>query len=142
MIEIAILESPDIDSIGVHKFNLNRIKLGTKRNSNLIIYDKGLYKKKILILIKNDRCIIKCDHLSFYIDGKQYLGSRAISINEQLTIGNTKLSVTKYKAEEYFSGAITDYISSRKNDIYMEDPPLYELIEEIELELLDLEKNK
>ena len=141
MIEINISESPDIDSIGLHQFKSNKVTLGTKKNNNIILYDQELYKKEFSVIINDDKCILRSADKHFFIAGKKYLGAKVLVPNEEFTIGKTKISVTRYQSEKKLPASIAEHITSKKNNLYMDDPPLYELIEEIELEFLDLEKS-
>jgi len=139
MIEIQITDSPDIDSKGIHHFKLNKITMGAKKNNNLVIFDPSLKRKEFLLVIKNNHCILRSYNSPFFINNMKYEGVRALKVNEIFTIGKTSVKLINFSKEEMLPSSLAEYISQQKDILQKEDSLRYDLIEEIELELLDLE---
>ena len=86
MITFEILESPDFDSIGIHKFEINYLAIGPRKKNLLIVYDKQIINGYIELRLKEENKLIINGLSPYFIRGIKYQGSKNLKKGEEVII--------------------------------------------------------
>lgn len=141
MIHLEIINSPDIDSIGIYKFETNQVTIGNHRTNNLSILDPDIGQKTIKILIKEEKLFIysSSGHVPILVDQIKFQGSKSINKNNEIIIGKTILKIHHFQNDPELISDLESFVINTKEEIAKSGPGNYSIIEEIEQSLADTE---
>lgn len=102
MIQIEILESPDINLLSTFKFFQNELYLG-RNSGNIHIEDPSLLDSHLMIEVVEKDLLVhpQKDVSSYLIDGKRASNIRKVKIGQLITIGHTKIKICGFELTEF-----------------------------------------
>ena len=140
MITFEITQSDDIESIGEFTFNIDRLKIGDLLNSNFVLYEKWFRSSSIILFISKDKLFLKANpDKTFLVNDIKYSGSKLLKINDVVEIGKTKVKIKKFSPTFDPEFKLNNVLAEKKLKFSKEDPDSYNLINEIENEIVKLE---
>ncbi|MAW07105.1 MAG: hypothetical protein CME61_02365 [Halobacteriovoraceae bacterium] len=140
MITFEITQSDDIESIGEFTFNIDRLKIGDLLNSNFVLYEKWFRSSCITLFISKDRLFLKAHpEKIFMVNDIKYSGSKLLKINDVVEIGKTKIKIKSFSPTFDPEFKLNNVLAEKKLKFSKENPDSYNLINEIENEIVKLE---
>ncbi|EQC51690.1 FHA domain-containing protein [Bacteriovorax sp. DB6_IX] len=132
MIQIEIVDSPDLLSIGVTTYHLHHITLGRSLKNTIILNDSELSKEHALFRLSQRGLIFECD-ANYLHNQKKVTGTILIKPNDTIEIGQTEIKILNYD--------LTNLLDSNEYYKYIEeleikDQDLANLISSIEEEFI------
>ena len=130
MINLEIKESPDSNVISSFKYFQNQIYLG-RTSGDLWIDDNHLYATHIMLeVIGRDLLIHPQKGVEFFlINGKRASSIRKLKLNDQITIGQTIISVVGF--EETVKESKKTILNAKLNKLIDENSPRLSVIESL-----------
>ncbi len=135
MIEIEVIESPDIISIGPRNFFFNTILIG-KDSGDVLINEEQILDPHLTIEIRPDiNLSYQSPDVPFYhLNNKRVSGPQKIKKNDVIKIENSVLKIINLTYENYNTQEETDIFNKKLLEVKDKDPELfkvYEIIKEI-----------
>ncbi len=130
MINLEIKESPDSNVISTFKYFQNQIYLG-RTSGDLWIDDKNLYATHVMLEVIGKELIIHPQKgvEFFLINGKRASAIRKLKANDQVTIGQTIISILSF--EETVKESKKNILNAKLNKLIEEDSPRLPVIERL-----------
>lgn len=97
MITLSISKSPDSNAIGNYPFHRNIISIGMHRG-DILIADPLIIDLHLLLEV-TPICVVcyKSDRIeSYHLNGKKTVNTRELKSGDQLTIGNTEITLLNF----------------------------------------------
>lgn len=136
MIVIDFLHSPDEDLLTRFQFHYDRIELGASSNSNLLINDPDWQDLSIKLQLTAQFLRLDVGETAYLLNGKKIIGSKLLSKNDQITLGNTTFKIIDfYQSEISYEKRLRD----RFQEINQTYPDVAILLDGLEEELLKLQ---
>ena len=141
MIDLEIIKSPDLDSIGRYKFETNQISIGQHRSNNIPVYDQMIGQKIIKILIKENKLFIysQSKFVPIIVNKIKFQGSKNLNKNSIVSFGNTTIKINDFIHDPDLITDLESFVINTKESIAQSGPGNYSIIEEIEQSLAEIE---
>ena len=137
--EVIHSEDPELSNDFLNYFD--HFKIGSSSQADIIINDSLLSALHIKLEVKEESLICKSadSESSFLVNGKKYSGSKVLKVNDELSIGNTKIKITDFSKTDR---DLESNLEEQYNSAIEKIPELESVIFQLERELLKLERNK
>ena len=100
MIEISIIDSPDKEIVGHHRYYLSPLILGPSPTAHLLIGDPDFGGHGIFFHTGNDGLEIQREGGEAYFSGgKKVMGKKKHQKGDRITVGNTTIEITDFAPE-------------------------------------------
>ncbi len=141
MIEITVLNSPDIFMLGTYFYHKNSVIIGKERG-DLLIDDDKIINNHLKIEVKNDSILIfKNSKVEFYHINEKYTDSAyPLSVGDKIKIGDTVIVLKNFKYILPFDK--TTLIAKNLNEVIAKDPVILKTIEVLEKKIKDYDVSK
>lgn len=140
MIKIQFISSPDPELDCEITYYSNQLTLGRQKQNDIVIFDSNLYSKHLEIKIEQNVAMVQTlsSEAHAHIDGKKFVGVRQLKIGQELKIGNTKLKLVEFTAENF----VNNDESFEKNYLKaIKHSTVKNVLERIEKEILLIEQD-
>jgi len=138
MISIEFISGPDTTLLGLYQSNFNYLTIGTHKKNSIIIHDPNLLNYQFTLMIRDDLLYIKSesDKAYFLVSGKKFYGKKNLRSDDLLKVGETTIKIISFKYSTIVGKSLTQRFKEATNN----KPELVPLLENLEAELVDLEK--
>ncbi len=130
MINLEIKESPDSNVISTFKYFQNQIYLG-RTSGDLWIDDKSLFATHVMLEVIGKELLIHPQKgvEFFLINGKRASAIRKLKPNDEVTIGQTIISVVSF--EETVKESKKNILNAKLNNLIDQNSPRLTVIERL-----------